>query len=211
LVAVGVLDLLPHAVSSVYLFYNPDYAHWDFGKISALHEIALTIEGAHDYYYMGYYIHSCVKMQYKGTFAPSYLLDPESLEWNLFDDEYRKKLDLRKYVSPSGDRAKASQTHVAEAAAEKEAAANNESRTTDTTKSRAEKFADDKDLELDDDDDSENEDAEIPEGSLFDYNIPGVLTKEEVAMIDLDHWKLLVRQSLIDLEVRYYGLPGYFY
>lgn len=104
LVAVGVLDLLPHAVSSVYLFYDPDYQEWDWGKISALQEIALTIEKGYEYYYMGYYIHSCTKMQYKGQFQPSHLLDPESLEWNLLDSDMRTKLNSRKYVSLSADR-----------------------------------------------------------------------------------------------------------
>ena len=33
--------------------YDPDYGHWDFGKISALREIALADEGAYEYYYMG--------------------------------------------------------------------------------------------------------------------------------------------------------------
>ena len=33
--------------------YDPDYGYWDFGKISALHEIALADEGGYEYYYMG--------------------------------------------------------------------------------------------------------------------------------------------------------------
>ena len=69
----------------------------------------------------------------------------------------------------------------------------------DTTKSRAGKIADDDELELDDEV-SENDETEIPEGSLFDYNIPGVLSKEQMSKLDLAHWKLLVRTSLIELE-----------
>lgn len=33
------------------------------------------------YYYMGYYIHSCRKMRYKGCFFPSSLLCPETYKW----------------------------------------------------------------------------------------------------------------------------------
>ena len=33
------------------------------------------------YYYMGYYIHSCVKMRYKGDYKPSDLLCPETHRW----------------------------------------------------------------------------------------------------------------------------------
>lgn len=200
LVAVGVLDLLPHAVSSVYLFYDPDYQEWDWGKISALQEIALTIEKGYEYYYMGYYIHSCTKMRYKGQFQPSHLLDPESLEWNLLDNDMRTKLNSRKYVSLSADRkaeleqdgkgfdgpsasdVKTMPSHVEELTKEK----------------LGEKL---KGNEIDvDSDPSDADDTEIPEGSLFDYNIPGVLKKEEVAKLDLDHMKLLVRANLIDLE-----------
>jgi len=31
--------------------------------------------------YMGFYIHSCKKMRYKGEYLPSYLADPETCAW----------------------------------------------------------------------------------------------------------------------------------
>lgn len=201
LVAVGVLDLLPHAVSSVYLFYDPDYQEWDWGKISALWEIALAMEGGYEYYYMGYYIHSCTKMRYKGRFEPSYILDPESLKWDLLDDDLRKRLDQRKYVSLSRDRQLGTQP------AENGTLVGPVLTDMKTTPSHVEELTKEKlgeklkgeDIELDSDP-SDPDDTDIPEGSLFDYNIPGVLTKEEVAKLDLDHMKLLVRTALVDLE-----------
>lgn len=36
LIAVGVIDILPRCVSSVYLFYNPDYSFLSLGVYSAL-------------------------------------------------------------------------------------------------------------------------------------------------------------------------------
>lgn len=33
------------------------------------------------YYYMGYYIHSCPKMRYKARISPSFLLCPETYTW----------------------------------------------------------------------------------------------------------------------------------
>ncbi|CAN0105929.1 unnamed protein product, partial [Discosporangium mesarthrocarpum] len=33
------------------------------------------------HYYMGYYIQTCPKMTYKGSYHPSYLLCPERLVW----------------------------------------------------------------------------------------------------------------------------------
>ncbi|GAD93427.1 arginine-tRNA-protein transferase [Paecilomyces variotii No. 5] len=109
LIAVAVLDLLPHGVSSVYIFYDPEFGNWEFGKLSALREIAFALENNYQYYYMGYYIHSCQKMRYKGTYRPQYILDPESYTWDPLDGELSKKLDERPYVSLSRDRKLASQ------------------------------------------------------------------------------------------------------
>lgn len=42
-----------------------------------LHSLCPQIQ----YYYMGYYVHSCRKMRYKGNFNPSDLLCPETYKW----------------------------------------------------------------------------------------------------------------------------------
>ncbi|KAJ5190558.1 uncharacterized protein N7498_009543 [Penicillium cinerascens] len=104
LIAVAVLDLVPSGVSSVYVFYDPEYEQWEFGKLSAMREIAFCLENDYPYYYMGYYIHSCVKMRYKGAFRPQYILDPESNGWDPLAGELSEKLDKRSYVSLSRDR-----------------------------------------------------------------------------------------------------------
>jgi len=36
IIAVGVIDILPHCVSSVYFYYDPDYAFLSLGTYSAL-------------------------------------------------------------------------------------------------------------------------------------------------------------------------------
>jgi arginine-tRNA-protein transferase len=81
LIAVGVLDFLPSGVSSVYCFYDPDYRHLALGKYSALKEIEYCRRYNFEYYYMGYYIHNCEKMRYKGDYHPSELLCPRTLHW----------------------------------------------------------------------------------------------------------------------------------
>ncbi|XP_026560688.1 arginyl-tRNA--protein transferase 1 isoform X1 [Pseudonaja textilis] len=86
LIAVGVIDILPKCVSSVYLYYDPDFSSLSLGVYSALREIAFTRqlhEQASDlsYYYMGFYIYSCPKMRYKGQYRPSDLLCPETYTW----------------------------------------------------------------------------------------------------------------------------------
>lgn len=81
LVAVGVMDILPKCLSSKYLFWDPDLAFLSLGKYSALQEINWVKENeSHcsslQYYYLGYYIHSCNKMRYKAGYRPSELLCP---------------------------------------------------------------------------------------------------------------------------------------
>lgn len=99
LIAIAVLDLVPRAVSGVYFIYHSDFEKYSLGKISALREAALAEELGLQFYYMGYYIHNCKKMRYKGDYQPQYVLDPESYEWNMLDDELRKLLEEKKYVS----------------------------------------------------------------------------------------------------------------
>jgi arginine-tRNA-protein transferase len=103
LIAMGVLDLLPQAISGVYFIYHSDFEKWSFGKLSALREAALAVEGEYVYYYMGYYIHSCNKMRYKGDYKP-YVLDFDTMQWNLLDDEMRRLMDKRAWVSLERER-----------------------------------------------------------------------------------------------------------
>ncbi|XP_016127957.1 arginyl-tRNA--protein transferase 1-like [Sinocyclocheilus grahami] len=70
IVAVGVLDILPSCVSSVYLYYHPEFSSLSLGTYSALREIAFTRQLQQQspklaYYYLGFYVHSCPKMRYK--------------------------------------------------------------------------------------------------------------------------------------------------
>lgn len=100
-IAVGVIDILPYCTSSVYLYYDPDYNFLSLGTYSALREIAFTrsltkMAPALQYYYMGYYIHSCPKMVYKGQYYPSFLLCPETYTWHPIE-ECKPKLDVSKY------------------------------------------------------------------------------------------------------------------
>ncbi|KAG5294494.1 arginine-tRNA-protein transferase [Histoplasma ohiense] len=174
LIAVAVLDLLPHAVSSVYLFYDPEYSDYEFGKISALREIALTSEGNYQYYYMGFYIHSCPKMRYKANFQPQYVLDPESFTWSSFDN-YKYELDRRPYMSLSHDSALEATTKAGGGV--------------EAHPSEEEKEASNVNPAISEED-----------MSLFDVHMPGVLTLQQLEeQVDLDHWKLLAHGVLVDM------------
>uniref|UniRef100_A0A5B7ALQ1 Arginyl-tRNA--protein transferase n=1 Tax=Davidia involucrata TaxID=16924 RepID=A0A5B7ALQ1_DAVIN len=102
LVAVGVIDILPKCLSSKYLFWDPDLAFLSLGKYSALQEISWVRENqvhcpSLQYYYLGYYIHSCSKMRYKAAYRPSELLCPLRYQWVPFDIA-RPLLDRQSYV-----------------------------------------------------------------------------------------------------------------
>ncbi|KAI8009042.1 Arginyl-tRNA--protein transferase 1 [Camellia lanceoleosa] len=102
LVAVGVIDILPKCLSSKYLFWDPDFAFLSLGKYSALQEIDWVKENqvhcpSLEYYYLGYYIHSCSKMRYKASYRPAELLCPLRYQWVLFDIA-RPLLDRKPYV-----------------------------------------------------------------------------------------------------------------
>lgn len=95
----GVLDVLPSCLSSVYFFWDKDYAALAPGKFSALKEAEWVQEAARHcpalhYYYMGFYVHSCSKMRYKADYHPSDLLCPERLCWIPFD-RVKAGLDVR--------------------------------------------------------------------------------------------------------------------
>ncbi|XP_074102536.1 arginyltransferase 1 isoform X2 [Cotesia typhae] len=107
LMAVGVIDILPSCVSSVYFFYDPEYSFLSLGTYSSLMEVRLVRElnkTAPDlkYYYMGYYIHTIPKMRYKAKMRPSKLLCPETYSW--FDiEKCIPKLNETKYSRLNDD------------------------------------------------------------------------------------------------------------
>ncbi|KAK8736417.1 hypothetical protein OTU49_004992, partial [Cherax quadricarinatus] len=109
LIAVGVLDILPHCLSSVYFYYDPEFSFLSLGTYASLREIALTRElqrrvPSLKWYYMGFYIHSCPKMRYKGRYNPSFLLCPETYSWIPIENAL-PQLDAAKYSRLNEDAA----------------------------------------------------------------------------------------------------------
>lgn len=81
--AVGVLDILPKGVVCEYLYYDPDYRFITPGVITALLEILMVQQFClqnpqMQHYYMGFYVQSCPKMNYKSRYSASELLCPET-------------------------------------------------------------------------------------------------------------------------------------
>jgi arginine-tRNA-protein transferase len=171
-----VLDLLPKCVSAVYFMYHEDVHTHGFGKLGALREIALAKEDGYQYWYAGFYIHSCVKMRYKGDYSPQYILDPETYSWVIFDDKLRKKLDTRKYVTE-----------------------NQLEESLDTiTSKEIPKIPEDKDnqpMANPDCDAGSDEESPVPNPSLpiFKRSMPGLLSTEDIlTKVDIDHIKIRI-------------------
>lgn len=107
LVGISVVDILPHSVSSKYFIWDPDFAPLSLGKVSALKEIQWIQDSSisgFEYYYMGYYIHSCQKMRYKGEYCPSELLCPEKFVWVKLTNNIKQLLDQQKYTPLSTEK-----------------------------------------------------------------------------------------------------------
>ncbi|CAK7267435.1 Arginyl-tRNA--protein transferase 1 [Sporothrix epigloea] len=203
LVAIGVLDLLPECVSSVYFFYHESIHAYSPGKLSAMREIALASELGYRWWYSGYYIHSCPKMQYKLDFSPQYVLDPEVAgSWDLLDKKALKLFDKQPYVSLSHERAMALKresgtVRVSDVPRECDVSPTTDAFSHDSNSSTANNVEDQQATEASDvadeaevpDDDSENEEHR----SLFMSNMPALPSLREIATYQLD--KLPVRNS----------------
>ena len=71
LVGLTIADLVPHCLlSSVYHFYEPELARRSIGTFSVLAEIDLCRKMAIPYYYLGYWVRGCRKMEYKANYRP---------------------------------------------------------------------------------------------------------------------------------------------
>ncbi|KAK1761406.1 arginine-tRNA-protein transferase [Echria macrotheca] len=170
LVAVGVLDLLPDCVSAVYFFYHESIRNHNPGKLGALREIALALDAGYRWWYSGFYIHSCPKMKYKVDYSPQYVLDPETLEWDLLDKEALAIFDRQAYVSLSRERRRGG----------------GQSETMDGTAESAGEGPESKD------DDAAQEGGD-EDSFLFHSNMPGILSLDEMEQVDMDN--LLLRSD----------------
>jgi arginyl-tRNA--protein-N-Asp/Glu arginylyltransferase len=88
LVGVGLVDEMPHSLSSTYFYFDPDYAKLSLGVYSALCEISLALQLGKNYVYLGYRVAGCKSLVYKSGFRPHEVLlgrpgEGEQAEWAL--------------------------------------------------------------------------------------------------------------------------------
>lgn len=114
----------------------------------------------------------------------------------------RKKLDDHPYVSLSRERASTGHDgsiRNEEDSREKKAEQDNTSKAPSATQPATL----DKTTDVSAEGSGSEEEGEVPEGSLFDLAVPGILTMEEVeTLVDLDHWALMANGTLVEMEVR---------
>jgi leucyl-tRNA---protein transferase len=88
LVGVGLVDVVPDAVSSAYFFYDPAWLPAGPGTYSVLREIEFCQQTGRPWCYLGYWIAECPSMAYKNRFRPYEVLaaygpDETEPEWRL--------------------------------------------------------------------------------------------------------------------------------
>ena len=75
LVGVDLIDILDDGISSIYFYYDPDYAHLSLGIYSLLYQIELAKYNSLDFIYLGYWVDGCKSFAYKTDLKPQHLLD----------------------------------------------------------------------------------------------------------------------------------------
>lgn len=75
LVAVGIIDIVPSGLSTVYFYWDPQLRDYSLGTYSALTEISLCRTWNKPYYYLGYLVPGAKTMNYKASFAAGEVWD----------------------------------------------------------------------------------------------------------------------------------------
>ena len=75
LVGVDIIDILDNGVSSIYFYYDPDYAEYSLGKLSLYQQIKFAKKTNKEWIYLGYYVQECPSLSYKAEYKPYLTLD----------------------------------------------------------------------------------------------------------------------------------------
>ena len=89
LIGVDLIDVLNDGISSIYFYYDPDYAKYSLGKLSLYNQIKFAQRSKLKWIYLGYYVENCPSLSYKSHYEPYLTLKGrpnlyEVYEWHSF-------------------------------------------------------------------------------------------------------------------------------
>ncbi|EOG7056307.1 arginyltransferase [Campylobacter fetus] len=70
LVCVDLVDIVDDGVSSIYCYWDIDFAHLSLGKFSLLNQITIALKNDLRWIYLGFYVKDCASLAYKGEYKP---------------------------------------------------------------------------------------------------------------------------------------------
>lgn len=70
LIGVDLIDILEDGISSIYFYYDPDYAQYSLGKLSLYNQIMFAKQNQKKWIYLGYYVKDCPSLSYKSHYTP---------------------------------------------------------------------------------------------------------------------------------------------
>jgi arginine-tRNA-protein transferase len=85
LLAVGICDICPQSLSSVYFYFDPAESQRSLGTFGAIYEIEFAQTQGIPSYYLGYWVSGCAAMQYKASFRPCEVLHTDGV-WRRLDE-----------------------------------------------------------------------------------------------------------------------------
>jgi arginine-tRNA-protein transferase len=74
LIGVDLIDFTDDGISSIYFYYDPDYAHLSLGRYSIYQQILLARRMGLRWIYLGYYVRDCKSLCYKADYTPHQFL-----------------------------------------------------------------------------------------------------------------------------------------
>lgn len=70
LVGVDLVDEVSDGLSSIYFFYDPDFAYLSLGRYSIYQQIIYALTKGKRWIYLGYYVEKCQSLNYKSSYKP---------------------------------------------------------------------------------------------------------------------------------------------
>ena len=86
LIGVDLIDILEDGISSIYFYYDPEFASYSLGKLSLYNQIKYAKNAGKKWIYLGYYVEDCPSLAYKAEYKPYLTLEgrpteQESFKW----------------------------------------------------------------------------------------------------------------------------------